>query len=44
MDLPATMLDCRLQFQDDEACQAYRETIRWPNGKRSVIRMFRSAV
>jgi len=32
MDLPATMLDCRLQFQDDEACQAYRETIRWPNG------------
>jgi hypothetical protein len=32
MELPATKLDCMHQFPDDNACQAYPQNMRWPNG------------
>ncbi len=32
MEYPTTMLDFMHQFPDDDACRAYLETMRWPNG------------
>ncbi len=32
MEYPTTMLDFMHQFPDDDACRAYLEKMRWPNG------------
>ncbi len=32
MEFPTTMLDFMHQFPDDDACRAYLEKVRWPNG------------
>ena len=32
MEYPTTMLDFMHQFPDDNACRAYLEKMRWPNG------------
>ena len=32
MEFPTTMLDFMHQFPDDDACRAYLEKMRWPNG------------
>jgi len=32
MEFPSTMLDFMHQFSDDDACRAYLEKMRWPNG------------
>ncbi len=32
MEFPTTLLDFMHQFPGEDACQAYLEEMRWPNG------------